>query len=182
MNKPLLLFVGKSGSGKTTAANYLESNKDFNQLQSYTTRPKRYEDETGHTFITDEEFDKLKNIVAYTEYNGFKYGATKDQIDEVDIYVIDVPGVKTLLKKYKTDRPIYVIYLETSVYTRISRMLDRHDSDAAIVSRLYTDEKYDWINKLKKIINNSRKNVELFIVDANKEQEDVIDQILWYIE
>lgn len=182
MNKPLLLFVGQSGSGKTTAADYLETHKGYKQLQSYTTRPKRYEDEIGHTFITDEEFDSLKDIVAYTEYNGFRYGATKEQIDAVDIYVIDVPGVKTLLKKYNTKRPIYVIYFDSTVHTRIERMLERHDHDAAIVSRLFEDEKYDWVNKLKHIIKNSKKKVNLILIDANKPQDDVIDQILWYIE
>ena len=106
MTNTLLLFVGKSGSGKTTIANLL----DFPQLQSYTTRPKRYKNETGHTFISNEEFDKLENIIAYTEYNNYRYCATKQQIDEASIYVIDVPGVETLLEKYETDRQILVLY------------------------------------------------------------------------
>ena len=48
---PLLLFVGKSGSGKSTVANYLSSNNHYIQLQSYTTRQPRYENEPGHIFI-----------------------------------------------------------------------------------------------------------------------------------
>ena len=58
MNKPIFLFVGKSASGKTTIADML--GKDgYSQVYSYTTRPKRYENEIGHTFITDEEYDRV---------------------------------------------------------------------------------------------------------------------------
>jgi guanylate kinase len=142
MNKPLYCFVGKSASGKTSVANDLEV-YGFTQLWSYTTRPKRYEFETGHTFITDENFSKLENIIAYTEYNGYKYCATKEQIDAADIYVIDVSGAETLLTRYQSDRPIIIFYFDTSVRTRIERMMNRHDSDMAIVSRLYNDEECD---------------------------------------
>ena len=72
MNKSLFLFVGRSASGKTTVANMLERD-GYNQIQSYTTRPPRYQDETGHTFISNKEYDKLDNIVASTLYNGYHY-------------------------------------------------------------------------------------------------------------
>ena len=100
MNKPLFLFVGKSASGKTTAANFLEEKYDHIQVQSYTTRPPRYEGETGHIFVTDNEFDGLGELAAYTEYNGNRYGTTVEQLNKCTIYVIDVPGVETLLEKY----------------------------------------------------------------------------------
>lgn len=181
MNKPLYLFVGKSASGKTTVANVLEKSNKYTQLQSYTTRPPRYHEEIGHTFISDKEFDGLENIVAYTEYNGYRYGATANQVDDVDIYVIDVPGVETLLARYQTVRPIVVLYFDTSVRTRIDRMIERHDSDMAIVSRLYTDEEYDWERKLHKIVwnykNNEGKNVEMNIIDANQELVGVMAQV-----
>ena len=60
--KPLYLWVGQSGSGKTTVVNYLEEVYSYKSLQSYTTRPQRYEGETGHIFVTDPEFDELKNL------------------------------------------------------------------------------------------------------------------------
>jgi guanylate kinase len=186
MNKPLFLFVGRSASGKTTVANILESVGKYTQLQSYTTRPKRTEDEVGHTFISDEEFDKLENIIAYTEYNNHRYCATSEQIDAADIYVIDVPGVETLLEKYETERPIVVFYFDATVKTRIDRMLNRHDHDTAIVSRLHNDEASDWEDELNKLVwhhkNNCGKSVELRIIDANQNIDNVLVQVKTHIE
>lgn len=181
MTNPLYLFVGKSGSGKTTVANVLERIGGCKQIQSYTTRAKRHESETGHIFITNEEFDNLNNIIAYTEYNGNRYCATKEQIDDATIYVVDVPGVETLLEKYETDRTIVVVYFQSSIRTRIDRMLDRHDSDMSIVSRIYNDEEFDWESNLSKLVwnykNNMEKDVAMYTIDANKNLDSVLEQV-----
>ena len=184
MNKPLYIFVGKSASGKTTVANILEKAHGFVQLQSYTTRPKRHTNETGHTFISDKEFDKLLNIVAYTEYNGHRYGATKKQVDEVDIYVLDVPGVETILKQYKTERPIVIFYFDTTVHTRINRMIARGDHDNAIISRLLEDEKDNWWQQLEDIIMplELEKDIRLYIINANNNLDTVLKSVLWYMD
>lgn len=156
-NKTLHLFVGPSASGKTSVANELERRTRIlsngvsitdKQIRSYTTRPPRYENEDGHIFISKQEFDKLENIVAYTEYNGYHYCATKDQLDEATIYVVDVDGVDTLLSKYTTERPIHIWYFDAPVPRRIDRMVSRGDSDTEIVNRLMQDEQYDWYDRL----------------------------------
>lgn len=186
MNKPLFLFVGPSGCGKTTVVQNLETKYGYKTVQSFTTRPQRYDNETGHTFISDDEFDALQNIVAYTKYNGFRYCTTKEQLDLVTSYVVDIPGVETLLKNYNTDRTIVVFYLDSTVKVRIERMIDRHDSDTAIIGRLHNDEEFDWYNKLDKIVwhysNIEHKDVELYKINANKNEEDVINQVLSYMK
>jgi guanylate kinase len=185
MNKPLFLFVGKSASGKTTIADMLENQYGLVQTRSYTTRPPRYDGEIAHTFITDEEFDRLEDIVAYTEYNGFRYCATTEQIDNVSIYVVDVPGVTTLLNKYQTERPIVVFYFDASICTRIDRMMERNDSDMSIVSRLYTDERFDWENELNKLVwhykNNMSRNISMRTIDANEDIKYVLGKITNFI-
>lgn len=177
MAKPLYCFIGKSASGKTSVANELEV-YGFTQLWSYTTRPKRYEFETGHTFITEEEFDKLENIIAYTEYNGNKYCCTKEQIDAADIYVIDPAGVETLLKNYHADRNIVIFYFDTSVRTRIERMLNRGDPDVAIVSRLYNDEASDWGHDLLNMVSAYEgNNLKFYHINANQEFNVVLGNV-----
>lgn len=186
MSKPLFLFVGPSGCGKTTVVQNLENQYGYKTVQSFTTRPQRHDNEVGHTFITDDEFDKLENIVAYTKYNGFRYCTTKNQLDLVISYVVDIPGVETLLKNYATDRSIIIFYLESTVKVRIERMIDRHDSDTAIIGRLCNDEEFDWYNKLDKIVwhynHIEHKNVELYKINANKNESDVIEQVLYHMK
>ena len=185
MNKPLFLFVGKSASGKSTIANLLEQKYGYKQVQSYTTRPPRYDGEPGHIFVTKEEFGNLGELAAYTLYNGNEYGTTFKQLEECDIYVIDVPGVETLLQKDKIKRPICVIYFDTTVRTRINRMVERGASDMEIVSRLYDDEEYDWEKKLNSLIWHytkiDNKDVELNLVNANDNKESVLELVLYYM-
>ncbi len=182
MSKPLFLFVGRSGSGKTTIANMLED-VGYKQLKSYTTRSQRNTNDKEHTFVTCDEFNKLQNLVAYTYYNGQHYGATGEQVDEVDIYVIDPPGVKELLQVYHgAHDKIHVIYFDTSVYTRINRMLNRHDSDMQIVCRLLQDEKDDWAKELTEIYKKHMDKMAIHIVDANKSTKEVYEDVLNYME
>jgi hypothetical protein len=64
-------------------------------------------------------------------------------------------------------------------------MVDRGDSDNAIIRRLLQDEEYDWQSKLEsmawKQVNLEKKCVEIFRVDANKNQTDVLELVLHYI-
>ena len=186
MNNPLFLLIGKSASGKTTIANMLEQQLCYKQVYSYTTRKPRYHGEIGHVFVSNDEFDALGEMVAYTEYNGNRYGTTAEQLDQCQIYVVDVPGVATLLKRYNTYRPIVTIYFDTTTYTRINRMLERGDGDMMIISRLLQDEKDDWCKQLEYLINkysmDCGRNVYLHKINANGDLQQVLDLVRYYIE
>ena len=187
MNKPLFLFVGQSASGKTTMANLLEEKYGYKQVESYTTRKPRFDGERGHIFVSEEEFNNLGELAAYTYYNGNHYGTTFEQLDECDIYVVDIPGVESLLQKLQnSSRPICIFYFNASVYNRILRMIDRCDSDMMIISRLLEDEKFDWFNKLDSLVwhykNLVGKDVQLYSINANGDTENVVELVLYYIE
>ena len=134
-------IVGPSGSGKTSLVDRLEDAYGFKPVNSYTTRPKRNEDEKGHIFLTPEEFGKLKNLCAYTQFNGYEYGVTEDMIDNCDIYIIDPAGVVFLQQSYKGKKGIIVIGLSVSPEVAKNRMRKRGDEDYAVASRLAHDEK-----------------------------------------
>lgn len=185
MNNTLYLFVGQSGSGKSTMVNQLELQYDYKSVQSYTTRPQRYEGETGHIFVTDEEFNRLTDMIAYTDYNDFRYCATAQQLDEANVYIIDIPGVEYLLEKYSNkERPIVILYFDANTKTRVLRMIDRGDSDSKIVSRLLEDGDDDWFEQLERlcrIYSSKFDSLDVYKINANKNKKLAWKQVEDYI-
>lgn len=136
--KVLILIIGESGTGKTSLANYLHEHYGLRVLPSYTTRPKRTNSDTDHTYVTDAEYKRLQNIVAENSCNGYMYCATKDQCDNSDVYVVDITGMKKLKQLYKA-KQVVSVYLKSSENTRIQRMKFRGDTDEMIMKRLKHD-------------------------------------------
>lgn len=166
----LFCLVGPSGCGKSTVANEL-SKRGYKNTDSYTTRPKRSEDETGHTFITEEEFDKLTDMVAYTKFNGFRYCVTKSMLDQSDIYIIDPAGVKTLKENYDNSKFKTIGFVINQDECR-KRMINRGDSDTATEERLVHD---------KEAFKNFEKNCD-YLIDASLDLNIIVDRILEYIK
>ena len=105
---------------------------------------------------------------------------TKEQLDNVEIFVVDIPGVRSLLQKYKRKRKIVILYFDSTVSTRIERMIDRGSSDAEIVSRLHTDETHSWWLALEEIEWNAQQlgmDVVLEMIDADRDIESVVAQV-----
>ena len=128
MTRPLILLLGASGSGKSTVAIELEKRYGLHQMCSYTTREPRFEGEPGHEFIDYQTFLELMmdhKLVASTEINGFFYGATKEMVDNCDIYVIDPRGAIELHDLYDSERLIFYVYLDVSPDERARRMTER---------------------------------------------------------
>lgn len=138
-NRPLICLIGESGSGKTTLANTLKKDYGLTVVESYTTRPKRTENETGHIFVSNKEFKKLHNIVARCTYNGYRYCATKMQIETSDVYVVDPVGLDSLKRNVTFKRRIVAVYVSCSETARKQRMLDRGDSIERVETRLTYD-------------------------------------------
>lgn len=140
-SKYIFLIVGESGSGKTTIVEYLHKKYGYTTIESYTTRPKRHDNETGHIFVSQEEFDKIKldGMCGYTMFNGYEYCATSHQIDMADLYVIDVSGVEYFKTHYVGNKIPKVVYISATEQLRCSRMLGRGDSNTSAVERLEND-------------------------------------------
>lgn len=141
MSKYIILLVGESGSGKTTVANILESQYGLKVLKSYTTRPKRHADDTDHTYISFEDAFHLQDVIAETNFNGNYYCATKEQVDECDVYVIDPVGVDSFENKYHGEKEPLIFFLDADRNTRRNRMKMRGDSDENVAQRLKYDKK-----------------------------------------
>lgn len=140
-NKRLILLVGKSGSGKTTIAKYLEKHYGLKMLESYTTRTPRYDGERGHEFVSEEFYRKPSNKVAHTYFDGHHYWATQEQCDVSDVYVIDPDGVKSFKMNYNSARPYVVVYLDVNPFVRFFRMVYRGDTAKKAFQRICHDHK-----------------------------------------
>lgn len=139
-DKYIVLIVGESGSGKSTICDELTKRYDLKQVKSYTTRPRRNKNEDGHTFISDEEFDKLENICAYTYFDKYRYCATREQVDNADLYIIDPYGIRYVMAAYNGRKIPVVVYIHADKHIRRKRMEKRGDTRHKIKQRMANDE------------------------------------------
>lgn len=168
---PLICLVGPSGCGKTSIATCLET-KGLTSVASYTTRKPRYDGEQGHTFITKDEFMRLRpNMISETYFSGNYYGITTKLLDKSDIFVVDPAGVKELKKRY-SKRPIVVIAYDCSEDICKKRMLDRGDAEESVSSRLIND---------KEVFKNYKDLADV-IVPAEENFPDVLKKTLRIIK
>ena len=123
MNKKIMI-LGRSGSGKDTVAQALTKLYGLKQLCSSTTRPRRYEGEDTHIFVSEEEANMMTDRVAETVINGYQYFATRQQLDECDTYVIDPIGLKCMQDNAK-NVPLCVVYVNASSAVRKDRAMKR---------------------------------------------------------
>ena len=92
--------------------------------------------------MDDENFDKLKDYMcAYTEFNGYRYCATQQQIDEADIYIIDPAGIDYFKQQYKGKKKIITVELLAHRDVRFKRMISRGDKWWKALSRIRHDKK-----------------------------------------
>lgn len=164
----LILIVGRSGSGKTTLEKNVVDFLDFKTVKSYTTRPPRYDGEDSHIFVSKEEFDALEEKMGYTKFNGYEYCATKEQLNNANIYVIDPKGVRYLWSHYN-DKKIFIMYLNADRETCFERMIERGEDRQRVIERLKNDDKefYDFERYADAVL------------DANDEPEYVAQDFIY---
>ena len=182
--KNIYLIVGCSGSGKTAITEKLEEIYHLKSIQSYTTRKPRYDGEKGHIFISDEEFDKITDMVAYTEFDSKRYCATAEQVENNDLYIIDPKGVDFFMKAYKGSKTPKIIFISSNLTTRYERMVGRAETKGkshqeAIESSLAriandAEEFYDYIQGQAWVDYVCKNN-------SNDKLEDVVDKIFDHI-
>ncbi len=132
MKPTKFLFIGRTSSGKSTIANAVCEELGLKQVKSYTTRKprnkKECENSWDHYFVSEEEFEKIgkeHSWVAYTEINNFKYGATKEELDNSNIYVIDPKGVEYLKDKCSNEYNFIEIYFRIPYSVAKKRFINR---------------------------------------------------------
>lgn len=154
----LVIFVGKSGSGKSSLINRLCNREGYTQVISQTTRHRRNENDNDHYFVSEEDYYMAKlngDIVAETEINGYHYYATKDQVYNADFYTLDPQGLESLLSKDLQNLRLVIIYISCPDDIRMERAVNirgdnkqtfkaRNFSETAQFRKFIADEKWDY--------------------------------------
>lgn len=179
-NNKIICIIGASGSGKTTVANILTNKYGMKQLKSYSTRKPRNNADNDHTYITAKEFENLQHTIAETVFDGNMYGATLEQYNASDIYVIDPIGflnmVKTLKdEKYKHKTP-FAVWIDADVITRMQRMGDRGDSEESIKRRIEHDENAFNAEMMREVVN-GKEYPAMFVSSDCFSAEQIADMI-----
>ena len=181
----LIIFSAPSGAGKSTLIkNIIEKgNGDIELSISATTRPSREGEEHGrdYFFISDEEFNKLKDSDSFIEHanvHGYQYGTLKSFVHEKiqnDISIIldiDVQGFNLIKNSMEHNLSIFIIPPSITELRKrlISRGLDSSDVIEKRLTNARTElkyaEQYDYI-VLNDIFENTLNELVSIIYDEN---------------
>ena len=192
----LIIFAAPSGAGKSSLINKIIE-RDLNNFElsiSATTRAQRDGETHGkdYFFISDNEFNELKNSEAFIEYavvHGHQYGTLKSFINEkLDtgtniVLDIDVQGFKQIKEVIKDTISIFII--PPSIEELSKRLTMRGlDSDETIKERLInaktelkSAELFDYI-VLNQDFDKALKEISSIIFSNSYKNNDVNMNIL----
>ncbi|MDO5558397.1 MAG: hypothetical protein Q4F95_02235 [Oscillospiraceae bacterium] len=146
----VIFIAGKSAVGKDTFFQNI-TDKKYNKIIPYTTRPKRSNEVDGvdYHFISDKTVLNHEDIAAMAQYHPAIGGTWTFIIDKksfiedkINVVIAPPSMIKTIQETMGVTGTI--IYLYTFAHSRISRMLNRDTSSAAISEscrRYLADEK-----------------------------------------
>ena len=137
-----IILVGKAASGKDHLRKKLEG-RGFRYAVSYTTRPSRPGEIEGqdYFFISEEEFQVRIDRDEWYEwisFNGWKYGTSKNQFDEDNLFIMTPGGISHILEDER--KKSFIIYLDMPMDKRIDRLTARVMPGDSIQRRIIADE------------------------------------------
>ena len=117
----ILCIVGESASGKSLCADYIAERYGWQLIESRTTRLPRHEGETGHTFVTQEEFDSYRkeDMIAFTTFGTASYACLKKDVPPRALYVIDEFGLQYLKENFSEQYRIISLRLHRDKMKRL---------------------------------------------------------------
>jgi guanylate kinase len=91
-------------------------------------------------YLTPEEFEsKIERgeFVEWQDFNGWKYGLTKDEFERCDVMILNAEAVTLLNAEYRNR--LFVIYLDIAEETRRERLGVRDDKNDSTDRRIIAD-------------------------------------------
>ncbi len=187
------LIIGRTGSGKDYIAKVLSEIYNLKILKSYTTRPKRNEQDDGHIFITPEEAATITDRIAEWKLdNGIEYFATAKQFRNNDIYIINPDAAINLFEKLPSElRHVKIIYVRSPSYRKRKQFCITREEDKSKALECFEKrnkaENAEFC-KFEQLINNeknSKKFRDIFYrsrltVFTNRYNQECIENLIYF--
>lgn len=143
----IIAVIGKSASGKDSIVKEIakQCSKEVALIRQTTTRPRREnEDENAYRFVSLEEFQSNKDIIAKTQFREWFYGTDlKDlTINKWNIGVFTPSSIMQLQNDERIDNLI-IFYIQADDRIRLERSLAREPQGDIIemCRRMLADDK-----------------------------------------
>lgn len=157
----MIVIVGESASGKSTLQNmFVENNKRYRKIVTYTTRPARIGERDGvdYHFVTNEEFDKMTangEFIEHAQYRDWNYGTARKDCENDDMIAVLTPSGLRALRR--SGFHVISVYLKVDRKSRMIKLLSRGDNiDEAYRRNLSDVGQFDGIaNEVDYVIDNT---------------------------
>ena len=139
-----IIIVGPGGSGKDYLRRIMVD-RGFTYGVSHTSRPPREgEEEEKDYYFRDIKFfeDNQDMFLELQTFNGWKYGISKNEFEEKDIFILSPAGLRSISKEIREKS--FVIYVNPGSEIRLERLHARNDADD--VERRYIADIRDFFN------------------------------------
>lgn len=139
-----IIIVGPGGSGKDYLRRIMVD-RGFTYGVSHTSRPPRGGEEEGKDYyFRDIKFfeDNQDMFLELQTFNGWKYGISKKEFEEKDIFILSPAGLRSISKEIREKS--FVIYVNPGSEIRLERLHARNDADD--VERRYIADIRDFFN------------------------------------
>lgn len=145
----IIAIIGKSASGKDSIAKEIAKlcSEEVALIRQTTTRPRREnEDENAYHFVSFQEFQSNKNIIAQTKFKEWLYGTNLEDlaIDKWNIGVFTPWSVRLLLNDDNEKiNNLIIFYIQADDRVRLERSLAREPQGDIIemCRRMLADDK-----------------------------------------
>lgn len=140
----LLVFVGTSGTGKTTLCDYLQKTYRIPRVVTHTTRPKRANEIEGRDYYFESNKSWSTNdYIEQATYSGYLYGSSQQGIlrarsksaNGLVSLIVDSQGAKAYANKFPAQQ-LQFVFVKAPLSLLKKRLVDRGDDPKMIEKRL----------------------------------------------
>jgi guanylate kinase len=138
----MIVLVGKTCSGKNTLAEMIEKTGRARRAVYTTTRNARIGEANGvdYFFVTESEFMSMKGeMVDCDIFNNWHYGITRREYQSSGMMILTPRGLERFTKSVDR-KSLFVIYIDTPIGERYSRIMKRGDDPHESFRRFVADE------------------------------------------